>query len=101
MAELSQAAQDDLDAILDYTLGIYGQDQAERYYRGLSEAFHALDDNPRLARERPEFNPPGIRILPHAHHLIVYLIKQAGGVLVVRVLHERMDPGDHFHSGTP
>lgn len=97
MVEFTEKARADLDDILDYTLSEYGLEQAERYVTQLQATFNTLEAQPRLARERPEFTPP-VRIHHHAHHLIVYLVKDTGGLLIVRVLHERMDPESHLQT---
>jgi toxin ParE1/3/4 len=86
---LSDAAEADLDGILDYTWTRYGADQAKRYYLDLRETMTLLADTPLIARERHDLKPP-VRVHPHGRHLIVY---QALGthILIVRVLHQQMD----------
>lgn len=46
-------------------------------------------EQPKLGRLREEFVPP-VRILNHAHHLLVYQAI-AKGVRIIRVLHNNMD----------
>jgi len=67
----------------------FGTRQAERYQDELFDRFDLIGDNPRLARERPEFTP-SIRVHPYGAHLIVYVLDDAG-VLIVRVLPARAD----------
>lgn len=83
--------QADQDIIDIYVHGVqeFGPAQAERYHQGLTDTFELLAANPRLARERPEFDPP-VRIHPYEAHLIVYMVRD-DGLLVVRVLHGRQD----------
>ena len=83
--------QADQDIIDIYVHGVqeFGTDQAERYHRGLTSTFELLVTNPRLARERREFHPP-VRIHPYEAHLIVYLVRD-DGILIVRVLHGRQE----------
>jgi toxin ParE1/3/4 len=83
-----QADQDIID-IYVHGAGEFGVEQAERYHAGLVEAFEVLAANPRIARERPEINPP-VRLHPYGSHMIVYTIRDEG-VLIVRVLHGRQD----------
>ncbi|MFT4562264.1 MAG: toxin ParE1/3/4 [Gammaproteobacteria bacterium] len=66
-----------------------GRAQRERYLDGLQEKFKALLLAPKTAAERLDFEPP-VRIAPYEKHLIVYGIDD-GGILIVRVLHQRMD----------
>ncbi|HET8791724.1 MAG TPA: type II toxin-antitoxin system RelE/ParE family toxin [Modicisalibacter sp.] len=83
-----QADQDIIDL---YVRGAvkFGADQAESYHLGLAGIFELLADNPYLARERSEFIPP-IRLHPYRSHLVVYVVKEEG-VLIVRVLHGRQE----------
>ena len=68
--KLSDAAEADLDGILDYTWTRYGADQAKRYYLELRETMARLAGAPLIARERRDLKPPA-RIHPHGRHLIV------------------------------
>jgi toxin ParE1/3/4 len=86
---LSDAAEADLDGILDYTWTRYGADQAKRYYLELRDTMALLAGAPLIARERRGLTPP-VRIHPHKQHLIVYQARE-GHVLIVRVLHQSMD----------
>jgi len=90
---LSDAAEADLDGILDYTWTRYGAAQAEQYYLELRETMALLADAPLIARERRNLNPP-VRIHPHGQHLIVYQVSGKARdehLLIVRVLHQSMD----------
>lgn len=83
--------QADRDIVDIYLRGCreWGQPQAERYHEGLSAVFDLIADNPRMARERFEVDPP-VRLHPYQSHLIAYLLDD-NGVLIVRVLHGRQD----------
>ena len=83
-----QADQDIIDIYL-WGCREFGQPQAERYHAGLAATLDLIADNPRMARERAEFNPP-VRLHPYQSHMIVYLLDDSG-VLIVRVLHGRQD----------
>ena len=67
----------------------FGVAQAERYQNGLFDTFRMLAANPRMARERPAFEPP-VRLHPYRAHMIVY-IEDGAAILIVRVLHGRQD----------
>ena len=86
----------DQDIIDIYLRGCreFGQARAEQYHAGLAATLDLIDRNPRLARERPEFNPP-VRLHPYQAHMIVYLVDDRG-VLIVRVLHGRQDWEKYF-----
>ena len=81
----------DRDIIELYVLGAnqFGASQSERYVDDLFDTFELLADNPRMARERLELNPP-MRLHPHRAHIIAYTIHEEG-ILIVRVLHGRED----------
>ncbi len=72
----------------------FGVDQAERYHEGLIATLDLLANNPRIARERFEFNPP-VRLHAYRSHMIVYVLKTEG-ILIVRILHGRQDWERHL-----
>lgn len=65
----------------------------------MDACFVRLAENPALAAERCDFDPPG-RIHRHERHLIVYLAED-DGILVLRVLHETMDVPAHLSGNDP
>lgn len=81
----------DRDIIEIYVLGAqqFGVAQSERYIDELFDTFELLAENPQMARERRELNPP-MRLHPYHAHLIAYLVRD-GDILIVRVLHGRQD----------
>ncbi|WP_454745076.1 type II toxin-antitoxin system RelE/ParE family toxin [Ciceribacter selenitireducens] len=81
----------DRDIIEIYVLGAqqFGVAQSERYVDELFNTFVLLAENPKMARERRELNPP-MRLHPYHAHLIAYVVRD-GGILIVRVLHGRQD----------
>lgn len=72
----------------------FGQSKAESYYAEIHRTFLFLADNPLASPERVEFIPP-VRIHAHGKHLIIYTIED-DFVLIVRVLHHRMDVEMHL-----
>jgi len=56
--------------------------------------FELISDNPALAFERSEYQPP-IRVHHHAKHYIVYTI-EPDRVLVLRVLREEVNLVQHL-----
>ena len=91
---ISQAADADLDAILDYGMTAHGRDRAEAYLRMIHATFGRLLDYPALGMARPGIKA-GIRTLPAGEHLVHYQL-DGDIVLIVRVLHKAMDPARHF-----
>ena len=86
---LSVLAEQDLDDILDYTWEAHGERQAQSYADDIKTHLTMLADNPKLAAERSEFDPP-VRLYPSGKHIIAYL-DQGNHIWVVRLLHQRMD----------
>ena len=68
----------------------FGLDQAERYHPQLAAVFDLLAENPLIARERSDINPP-VRVHPFQAHLIVYALDEGGEVFVIRVRHGHED----------
>ena len=81
--------QADREVIDIYVHGVaeFGVDHAERYHEGMVSVFELLAENPLLARERREFDPP-VRLHPYQAHMIAYVVRD-DGILIIRVLHGR------------
>jgi len=91
---ISELAQSDLENITRYTRDQWGRDQRDRYMLAMETQFEVLAQNPRLAAERVDYDPP-VRIYKYEKHLIVYAIND-GGILIIRVLHQSMDVAAHL-----
>lgn len=96
MAEyrLTPAAERDLERIWAYTLEQWGIKQADRYIDFLTEAFDTLARSPRIAPTCEQIRPGYRRWAVERH--TVYFRMTDYGIVVVRVLHNRMDPSRHF-----
>lgn len=86
---VSNAAVADLEGIARYTQETWGVEQRRSYLNSVNKQFEVLSKRPRIAPERTDFNSP-VRVYHHEKHLIIYVIDDAG-ILILRVLHERMD----------
>ncbi|MGB4059319.1 MAG: type II toxin-antitoxin system RelE/ParE family toxin [Burkholderiaceae bacterium] len=91
--QLTPAALADLEGIWRYTAEQWGVDQAERYLNELNQTFAALARAPKTAPGCDHIRP-GYRCQFVEHH-VVYFKLEGATLLVVRVLHERMDAGRH------
>lgn len=91
---LSPAALRDLEDIWDYTVQQWGTAQADRYAEALDAAFQAValspDSAPTVDHIRPGYRRQ--RVERHA----VYYRMEGDTVVVMRVLHERMDAPRHL-----
>jgi len=92
--QLSRRAATDLEAIAEYTIERFGIEQARRYRDDLKSCFNQLADNPELGR-RAEQLERGLQRFEHQSHVVFYVCKPTG-LLIVRVLHARMDVARHF-----
>ena len=91
---LSRRADADLADIADYTISTFGIDQARQYRDQLKACFDSLRDNPQLGRSAEDLAPGLRRIRQQAH--VVFYLADARQVLIVRVLHHRMDFERHL-----
>ena len=89
----SRRAEADLLSIADYTLREWGKAQAARYIDELEVCCQKLADNPALGRVCDDIRP-GLRRHEHAKHVLFYR-NERGGILVSRILHQRMVPERH------
>ena len=92
--KLSDKAAADIDGILDYTYARFGAAQAESYYDSLRKCFQMLAENPAIGRLRTAIDPP-LRSHHHRKHIVFYDTFE-DHILIVRVLHERMDIERHL-----
>ncbi len=85
---LSPQAADDLDGIYAYTILNFGLEQAQDYLMGLHSHLQTLAAHPMYGRSASQL-APGLRRTAYQSHVVYQ--PQPYGVLIVRVLHERMD----------
>jgi toxin ParE1/3/4 len=91
----SRRAEADLMAIGTYTIRIWGEDQCARYLDGLEACCKMRADNPALGRSCDDVRP-GLRRMEHGSHVVFYR-EVAGGILISRILHQRMLPENQSH----
>jgi toxin ParE1/3/4 len=96
MAEyrLTPAAEGDLEAIWTYTLQQWSAEQADRYIDTLTAAFAELAQSPKIAPACDQIRP-GYRRRGIGRHMI-YIRTTTFGIVVVRILHDRMDAQRHL-----
>lgn len=84
----------DLEAIAEYTCERFGIAKARRYRDELRTCFEQLADNARLGRRAQQLGSR-LRRYEHRSHIVFY---QTTDILIVRVLHYRMDVTRHFEA---
>lgn len=99
MAEyrLARLARNDWAEIIDYTVDTWGEEQARRYNRGLTECLDRLAMTPRIGRRCDSIHL-GYRRFEHEKHVIFYRIDDES-IFVIRILHQRMLPAKHLFDG--
>jgi toxin ParE1/3/4 len=93
VARFSRLAEADLLEIGAYTLLSWGPEQAARYLEGLETCCQELADHPDLGQACEEIRPDLRRRLYGRH--VVFYRRQVRGILVSRILHQRMLPERH------
>jgi toxin ParE1/3/4 len=71
-----------------------GASQAERYLSQIEDCCHLLALNPGIGRACEEFRP-GLCRLKRGKHVLFYRPRDSG-ILIVRILHQRMAPERHM-----
>ena len=87
---LTNAAKADLRNIARFTEERWGREQRKLYLKGMDDAFRRLTDSPALGVSC-EYIASGLRKHPFQSHVIYYDIASTSQILIVRVLHKRMD----------
>ena len=91
---LTPAALRDLEGIWDYTVERWGTAQAVQYLDRLNEAFQQLAQAPDSG-QRCDAIRPGYRRRWVEQHAVYYQLR-GSTLVVVRVLHQRMDAARHM-----
>jgi toxin ParE1/3/4 len=95
---LSDQARDDQLNILVYSLNQWGEHQHDVYEAALDQALETLGAYPLIGRARDDL-VPGYRSFPVERHVIYYYVTEAA-VMVVRILHGRMDARRALREGS-
>lgn len=90
-----------IDDIYAYTHAQWGEEQADRYIRGLFDHFAAIAERRVVWRAiDAEFGVDGY-FARYAHHFIYWRVLDDGAVGIVTVLHERMHQMARFFDDVP
>ena len=87
--EISKAAEEDIDALLDDSIARFGVDQTERYFESLVNCLSLISGNPEMGVTVDQIRR-GYRYFSHESHVIFYQQIDVG-IFIVRILHKRMD----------
>ena len=89
----SPAAARDIQRLYRQSIILFGMRQADAYYDGFAAAIGQLQAFPEAAPLREDLHG-AFRVMRYQSHNIVYRI-DAGEIVVVRILHGRMDMPRH------
>jgi len=92
--QLTAEAARDVEKILAYSVDNFGIKQAEHYFDALKDCIQLLADNPDIGHSADDILPEYLHF-PYKSHVIFYK-KFTLSILVVRILHERMDSKLHI-----
>jgi len=87
---LSKSAQSDIVAIADYTIKNFGIKQARKYRDSLISCFEDLSNRPERGRLYLHKDDTLVLRYRHKSHVVFYK-RTNTGILIIRVLGERMD----------
>ncbi len=88
--EYTASAELDLASIVRFTRTTWGVDQARSYLEGLKRLTARLGAQPEMGTSCADLTP-GLRAFPYQSHVLYYLV-ESDRLVVVRVLHKRMNP---------
>ena len=92
--QLTEEADRDVEEILAYSVKSFGVVQTQHYFEDLKECIELLSDNPDMGFSAEDILPEYL-CFPHESHMIFYK-NLSSSILVVRILHQRMNPGLHL-----
>lgn len=95
MYKFSTEAKADLKAITTYTTHQFGKAQSVRYLDGLKAKLALIDEFPRIGTARPELGEQLYSTVYQSH--TIFYQRQQDLILIVRILHSRMDHTRLFH----
>ena len=91
---LSPLAQADLGDIWDYSAERFGLDRAEKYLREIQSAIELMASSPQRHRACDDIRQGYYKYLTGSH--LLFFRRIDNGIDIVRILHARMDFGQHL-----
>ncbi len=87
---ISNKAVQDLTQIWEYTYEVWSPGRADKYYELLIETCQEIAKNPEIGKNYDDIEK-SIYGYGVGKHIIFYHEIKSGEILIVRILHERMD----------
>lgn len=93
---ISEKATEDLEQIWFYTFSHWSVEQADRYYNQIISEIEFISRNFDLSINKDHIKP-GYRMSQVKSHLVFFRKANDNVIEVVRILHQRMDVGNHLN----
>ena len=93
---LTNQAVADLAGIWNYTADEWSESQADAYYEMLIDTCDKIAAHPNLFGKKYDEIRKGLLGCKARRHIIFYRVDSDAGILVIRILHERMDLKNKF-----
>ena len=90
-ARIYPVARERILEIWDYTERTWGEDQADKYVRGLVDAINAADGERHRWRPVIDEALKGVFFIRYQHHYIFFRELSKSALGVINILHENMD----------
>ena len=94
--KFTNKAVEDLTSIWEYTFSEWSENQADEYYEMLISACNRLLYPSIISSQSYDEITDGLLGVKAGHHLIFYNILSNDDIMVIRVLHEKMDIKRHL-----
>lgn len=94
--DLTEIAREDLKSIRRYSQTAWGSDRTVRYMAELRDVMKGLRAGTVVSRNRDDLRP-GLHMATSGRHCVFFEIDESC-ILVVRVLHDRMDYPRHLNT---
>ena len=93
---LTNQAVTDLDRIWNYTADEWSESQADAYYDMLIDTCERITEHPSWFGKKYDEIRQGLLGCKARRHIIFYMVDSEGDIVVIRILHERMDLRNKF-----
>lgn len=87
---LTNKAVSDLSDIWNYTVETWSEKQAEKYYQSIIKACYDTAKNPNIGKSYSDVKKDLLGTKA-GKHIIFYQALNSNEIVVIRILHERMD----------
>lgn len=91
----SKLAENDIKEIYKYSFIHFGEQQAEKYYKGLENKFEAILEKSAHNMDY-SFIKAGLKRSNYNSHAIYYRVSGKDELIIIRVLHQNMDELRHL-----